>query len=190
MAELSFTFTGPYSWPKHEEENSLPSLPTHSGLYLQTAEYQKGYLIHLAGLTRRPLAVRFREHTHKYFRGEYTILDPKAMTQGKRLEIWHGWGWTSEKRELFEIGQQPIRAAVDKQLQESRIFVADITSEGRILERLEASIMKGLYNQTSPICDIPDRGMQLSSRWQYELPIAVKISASEKIYGLPVELEI
>ena len=45
--------------------------------------------------------------------------------------------------------------------------------------------MNSVYNGPGPICDIPDRGMYLSSRWDSEKPIIVKNITPEKIYGLP-----
>ena len=190
MTNLAVDFKGPFSWPKYEIENGLPSLPKHPGLYLQAADYKEGYVVYLAGLTRRPLIVRFKEHGNKYMKGEYSVLDMAAMRQGKRLEVWHGWGWTAEKRALFEHGQQFVTDAVHKQLRDFRIFVADVDTKGRILERLEAAIMMHLYNQPPPFCNIPDRGMHLSSRWKSESPITASVSASKKLYGLPEKFEL
>ena len=96
MITIEATWDGPYSWPTYETENKLPPIPKIPGVYLQTFEYQGGYLIYAAGLTRRPAPRRFREHTHKYMNGEYTVLDIAAVQQGIRKEIWHGWGYAKE----------------------------------------------------------------------------------------------
>lgn len=87
---INADWAGPYSWPKFEIENGLPSAPQRPGVYLQTVEYQNGYLIHAAGVTRRPLPIRLREHGQKYRNGEYNVFDLVAMQQGIRKEIWHG----------------------------------------------------------------------------------------------------
>lgn len=181
---IDINWTGPYSWPKFELENNLPSIPNHSGIYLQTIEYQDGYLIYAAGLTRRPVPVRFREHTRKYMSGDYTIFDIVAMQQGIRKEMWHGWGWTPEKRTEFEKQKPIIQAAAHRQLVGFRIFVADVGTQPRILERLEASIMENLYKQPAPFCDIPDKGMMLAPRWDSENPIIVKNRCTVMLYGL------
>ncbi len=189
-ATIKVTWEGPYSWPGFENENNLPSIPKIPGVYLQTFEYQGGYLIYAAGLTRRPIPVRFREHTRQYMSGEYTVLDIAAAQQGVRKEIWHGWGYARNHREEFEKRKSKILAAVGKQLTGFRIFVAKMEIEPRILERLEASVMNNLYQQPSPICDIPDRGMQLSSRRDSEDQIIVKNDCAVFLHGLPIFLEI
>ncbi len=94
---IEVTWDGPYGWPAFESENGLPPIPKISGVvYLQTFKYQGRYLIYAAGLTRRPVPTRFREHTRKYMNGEYNVLDIAAAQQGIRKEIWHGWGYARE----------------------------------------------------------------------------------------------
>lgn len=180
---------GPYSWPGFESNNPYPAIPKLAGVYLMTFEYQNGYLIYAAGLTRRPVPTRFKEHTNKYLNGEYTVLDICAARQGIRKEIWHGWGYERRHREEFEERRTAIRNAVRKQLAAFRIFVTAIEGE-RVLERLEASIMANLYKQSSPICDMPDRGMQLAPRWDSEETIIVKNNCAVTLHGIPAFLDI
>jgi hypothetical protein len=187
---IECTWTGPYGWPKFEIESNLSPIPRQPGVYLQTVEYQSGYLIYAAGLTRRSMPKRFREHTYKYMSGDYNVLDIDAMQQGVRKEIWHGWGWSTEKREEFEKQKSIIHKAVHKQLMGFRIFVTNVGTKPRILERIEASTMNTLYQQPSPFCDIPDRGMMLAPRWNTESPILVKNKCAVMLYGLPPFLDI
>ncbi len=187
---IEANWKGPFSWPKFEGRNQLDPIPPISGVYLQTFEYQSGYLIYAAGLTRRSVPERFEEHTRKYMNGEYNVLDIDAVQQGIRQEIWHGWGYAREHREEFKEREVVILDAVCKQLAGFRIFVADIGDQPRILERLEAAIMEHLYQQLSPVCDIPDRGMHLAARWDSEKSIVVKNYCVTNIYGLPGLLEI
>lgn len=188
-SKIEIRWNGPYSWPGFELDNNLPAIPKVPGVYLQTFEYRNGYLIYAAGITRRPVPTRFREHTRKYTNGEYTVLDILAAQEGIRKEIWHGWGYARSHREEFEEKRMTIQDAVQKQLAGFRVFVTDI-QEPRVLERLEAAIMNKLYEQTSPICDIPDRGMQLAPRWDSENPITVKSYSRAHIHGLPAFLVI
>ncbi len=181
---------GPYSWPGYEHENGLPRIPRCSGVYLQTVEYQDGYLIYAAGITRRSLPIRFREHDRNYRNGEYNVLDIDEMQRGVRKEFWHGWGWTPEKRLEFQKQKPIILAAVRKQLAGFRIFVADIGTRPRLLERLEASIMSTLYSHRSPMCDVPARGMKLAPKWKSEKPIVVNNLCSAILHGIPSTLEI
>jgi len=187
---MEVVLTGPYSWPKFEAENNLPSVPRHPGLYLFAFEYEDGYLIYSAGITRRPITIRIREHTRKYVSGDYHILNVSALKEGIREVIWHGWGWTPEKRVDFEERQLAIIEAARKQLLYTRLFVAEVETGPRILERLEASIMNTLYKQSRPVCDIPDKGMMLSPRWTSEQPVIAKMKTNVLFYGLPDFLEI
>ena len=147
-------------------------------------------MIYAAGLTRRPVPARFKEHTRKYMNGEYNVLDINAAQQGIRKEIWHGWDYAKEHRAEFDERKLEIIDAVQNELEGFRIFVADVGEEPRILERLEASIMENLYHQPSPFCDIPDKGMFLSPRWESEEPIVIESDCLVTIHGLPRRLEI
>ena len=96
------TWAGPYAWPSFETQKDLQPVPQLPGLYLQTFEYQNGYMIYAAGLTRRPVPTRFKEHVRKYMNGEYNVLDVASAQKGIRKEIWHGWGYAKEHRNEFE----------------------------------------------------------------------------------------
>ncbi|MBD0328360.1 MAG: hypothetical protein ICV68_18230 [Pyrinomonadaceae bacterium] len=190
---IEVTWDGPYSWPGFERDNHLPPIPQLPGVYLQTFEYQGGYLIYAAGLTRRPAPKRFRQHTRKYMNGEYNVLDIAAAQQGVRREIWHGWGYAREHPEELKERKPIILDAVRKQLAGFRIFITDTVDmrrEARVLERFEAAIMGNLYQQPSPICDIPDRGMHIAPRWDSENPIIVRNSCATLLHGLPALLDI
>ena len=187
---IEVTWCGPYSWLTFESENNLPPIPQSQGVYLQTFEYEDGYLIYAAGITRRPVPTRFREHTRMYMNGEYTVLDTDAAQQGIRKEIWHGWDYARKHREEFEEQKSIILDGVRKQLTNFRIFVANVEGVPRVHERMEASIMNNLYKQPPPICDFPDRGMQLSPRWGSEEPVIIKSNSSGVLHGIPDLLEI
>jgi hypothetical protein len=103
--------------------------------------------------------------------------------------VWHGWGWSEEKRREFEQRKAIILDAVRKQLGAFRIFVADVSAEGRIPERIEAAIMNAL-GKARPFRDIPDEGMHLARRWKSEKVIVATNTCRDKLYGLPGRLEI
>ncbi len=185
---IDVCWTGPFAWPDYEDVASLQPIPRHPGVYLQTFEYEDGFLIYAAGITRRDIPTRFREHTNKYLSGDYTVLDLAAIKEGKRREIWHGWGWTPEKEQDFESRKSEILEGARNQLAGFRIFVTDIGTAPRILERLEAAVMNSLYEQPSPYCDIPDPGMQLAPRWDSESILIARATCSETLHRLPQDL--
>lgn len=181
---------GPFSWPGFEEQSGLPPLPDLTGLYLQTFDYKDGYLVYGAGLTRRKVIARFKEHTRSYKKGEYTVFEMGEMNNGVRKERYHGWGYARDNPEIFENDKDNILRSVDKQLASFRVFVAAISSEPRVLERLEAAIMERLYQEPAPVCDIPDRGMFLASKKEGEEAITIKNIYSSLLHGLPELLDI
>lgn len=134
ITTIGVKWTGPYSWPGFENDNKLPAIPKVSGVYLQTFEYRNGYLIYAAGLTRRPIPARFREHTRKYRNGDYNVLDLIEVEQGIRKELWHGWGYARGHRDEFEAKKASILKAVDRQLLGFRIFLAELQTRSRLLE--------------------------------------------------------
>jgi hypothetical protein len=190
VTTMEVTWEGPYGWPGFEGANDLRPIPYIPGVYLLTFEYQSGYLIYAAGITRRPVPARLKEHTAKYMNGEYNVLDIDAAQQGVRKEIWHGWGYARKHREELEERKPIIVDAVRKQLAGFRIFVAPVGTQPRILERLEAAIMNRLHQEQPPFCDIPDKGMMLAPRRKSEAVIVVKNQCAVTLYGLPKLLEI
>lgn len=186
---IDVLWRGPFGWPGFESANGLPPIPKHPGIYLQTFEYLDGYLIYAAGITRRTIPKRFLEHTARYMGGDYNVLDVAAAQQGIRREIWHGWAYARGHRAEFEERKSTILEAVRSQLAAFRIFVTGTVEEPRLLQRLEASIMNNLYGQPAPICEIPDRGMQLAPRWDSEVPIVVRNNCAAVLHGLPGFLE-
>lgn len=186
---LELSWAGPYSWPKFEAKNGLPELPAHPGVYLQTAEYESGYLIYCAGITGRPFCRRFSEHTKCYLAGGYTVLDIAMLQRGWRQEIWHGWGYARSHRAEFAEREVEIRAAAKRQMAGFRVFVAHV-DDRRVRERLEAAIMHCLYLVPSALCLIPDRGMRLSPRRPSEVPITLSNACDSRLYGLPDQLSI
>ena len=181
---------GPFSWPSYEDQSGLPSLPDLTGLYLQTFEYKDGYLVYAAGLTRRKVITRFKEHTRNYKRGEYTVFDMDEINRGVRKEFYQGWTYARDNPEIFENDKDNILRAVDKQLASFRVFVAEISSEPRVLERLESGIMEQLYREPPPICDIPDKGMFLAAKKEGEEEITIKNISPTLLHGLPELLDI
>ena len=117
-----------------------------------------------------------------------TVLDAEALCQGKRKLVWQGF-WMRERpteRVLAFQGQKDeITAAVEAQLEAFRVFAANIRSDGRVLERLEAAIMAHVYEQPSPYCDVPDRGMMLAPRRPDKDEVEVINKADVVLHTLP-----
>lgn len=162
-----------------------------SGVYLLTVEYQNGYLIYAAGITTRPIRQRLLAHGRNYMSGMYFVLDVAALHAGVRKEVWPGF-WTGKRsrKKLAEYHerQTEIQEAARKQLDAFRVFVTKIGTKRRIFERLESAIMKNLYRQPVPFCDIPDQGMWLAQLMKSEAPITIHNKCPVTLHGLPSRL--
>lgn len=187
--ELHIEWEGPFAWTGYERQSGLSGLPKLRGVYLQAVEHGEGYAVYGAGITLRTVHIRFQEHLRKWLAGDYTVLDIEAMQRGERKEVWHGWGWTEAKKIEFEKRRPEIMDAAHKQLAGLRIFVADVGTERRVLERMEAAIMALLYRQPAPLCKLPDRGMMLAPRRANESSMTVYSRCAVTLHGIPDRFE-
>ena len=187
--QIDAVWQGPFAWNGYEHGNGLPPLPKLSGVYLFAVPYRNGYAVQGAGETKDTVA-RFKGHKRKFMCGEYTVLDIDALGRGIRKEVWHGWGWTEQKRIEYARRKPEIDQAAQKELAGLRIFVADVGLEQRIRQRLEAKVMDLLYQQSPPLCDLPDKGVFLARRRSPEKPITVTSISTVKLYGIPEKFEI
>ena len=70
------------------------------------------------------------------------------------------------------------------------MFVADVGTRPRILERIEAAVMNHLYAQPPLFCDVPDRGMMLAPLRPTEEPSTMRSACADLLHAIPLELEI
>lgn len=121
--ELCVTWTGHYAWPGFERDG-LPALPNRGGVYLLTFERGDEFLIYASGETG-DFRKRFAQHAREYRRGESNVLDVDQAQTGVRSEVWHGWGWTPEKRAEYARREVEIQTAVTRELAAIRIFLSN-----------------------------------------------------------------
>ena len=180
---------GPYAFPKFKKLNNLPALPECSGVYLFTCDYLDDLVLYGVGITTRPFKKRLLEHSRFYFKGKYNVLNIAALKKGLRVEIWHGWQYASSHQEEYQARKEEISIATEKQLQQTKIYIANIEDK-RIQERIEGAVAFALYSSKEAYADIIDKGMNLKGRNNSEMPIKIVNISDQKIYGLPKELEI
>jgi hypothetical protein len=175
--------------PGYENE-TLPALPGHGGVYLQAFAYVAGgFITHAAGLTGRPFRQRFKEHKRSIERGDYNIFDADKLTAGIKAILWQGWKVGRANRAAFAARQIELEAAARRECAAHRIFVARI-EDPRIRERLEAAIMNRLSAAPAPFGNLIDKGMSLRPRRRDEQPISVWSACPSQLHGLLGELTI
>jgi hypothetical protein len=106
--------------------------------------------------------------------------------------VWRGWGEARkpERRAEWETRKAELQNAARRELAEIRVFVAEVGSQNRAPERLEAAIMIRLYAAPAPFCDVPDKGMFIAPRLPGEEPITVLNACASKLHCLPERLSI
>jgi hypothetical protein len=82
-----------------------------------------------------------------------------------------------------------ILRSIENQLKAFRLFIAEIPDERR-RARTESAIMENIYISKEPWSELADRGMNLRSRFNYEIPVNILNRCDSKIYGLIENLEI
>lgn len=184
METVSFDILGPFGWPGRE--GRLPAFPALPGVYLMTVEHRDGFLPYGVGITRRPMRARFAEHTRRYLGGKYNILDVDAANAGVRMVLWEGWGWTDAKRADYLARKADIDALADRHMAGTRVFMIDMGTTRRLLERMEASVANHFYKTDESLFD---RGMLCMARRDDEVPMSAQLACTNRLYGLPPELE-
>ncbi|WNY24210.1 hypothetical protein MmiHf6_15400 [Methanimicrococcus hongohii] len=185
----TFVWSGPFAWSGYENETGLDSIPDVEGVYLWTFEYEDGYLLYLAGVTKS-MKTRFQSHSRTFKNGGYTVLDMGAAQKGIRIEIWHGWPSKENEKECKEAFNADTvnLEKLKNQLYSMRVFILE-SSDKRLRERMEAALMHSLVYSKESWADLADRGMALNGvRYNSEMPIIAKNIIEnkdvKKIYGL------
>jgi len=182
----NLVWQGPFAWIGYE--NDSQPIPDVAGVYIITFEYLDGYILRSVGVTSS-MKRRFIQHTREYKEGNYTLLDVESAKNGIRKELWHGWQYAKEHRNIFLENRDIILELVEKELSAYRLFICEVTDK-RKRERIEASILINNYISKEPWADLVDGGMSLRNRYNYEMPIQVKNICLHKLYGIPAIMEI
>lgn len=124
MNELEIIWEGPFAWPLTKEQRVR--FPNFAGIYLWTVPYvYGGYVVYLAGITRRPLHKRFGEHSRNHQNGIYTLFDMDEMQRGNRKELWHGF-WTKKRTTAQQQDFRSTKRRATKNGSGSNVYVPNI----------------------------------------------------------------
>jgi len=193
-ADTALEWKGPFIWSSGGSDSLFScDYAQASGVYLMTAPWNDGYLGWSAGITARPFAQRFWEHTKEFLSGTYDVLDADALVKAQRVMVWHGLWYKNDRfRRLdeFLVRYAEIAPYAVRLLNTLRIFVAPADCKQRLLERIEAAVMSALYSAGPPIDQIPDRGMRLCPRRANEMPVLVANRAAVTLHGIPQVFEV
>ena len=131
---------------------------------------------------------RFLQHGREYKIGNYTLLDVEYAKIGIRKEIWHGWQYAKAHQSQFFEFEDRILKFIEKNWEPTKYLLLRLTTNER--ERLEAAILINIYASKELWADLVDGGMNIRSRYNYEVPIQIRNICEQKIFGLPGIVEI
>jgi len=194
LGGIVIDWKGPFRWCNGGPDGFFSSeYARASGVYLMTAPWNDGYLVWGPGITARPFAQRFLEHTKEFLAGTYNILDASALVQGQRVLLWHGLWYKKDRLarlDEFLARYADLAPHVAQLLSTLRIFVCPMSCEMRLLERIEAAIVNALYTAGPPMEEIPDRGLALRPRRANESAVTVMNRAPVTLHGIPRQFQV
>ena len=187
-------FTGPFSWLESDKACSILTAPEgkNAGIYLWTVETGGGEWIYYVGQTGRSFSQRMREHFAEHMSGGYHLNEPDEFAKGHRQLLWPGRFGAAGNRSVSDFLGQFVSLAptIAKLAEIYRFFIAPLTCEQRVRERIEAALAKYLYDQPGVVGDFQERGIWYRHRRQDEMPLEIEMRCAANLIGLPRTLEV
>ena len=185
---IEIEFKGPYYWVSENPEQCIHSCDyhRHSGIYLWTIEYEGKELIYYVGQTGRWFSTRMQEHFKEHASGGYHLYDLFKFRQGQRVSLWPGRYVASQRTTIPEFLERYDEfAPIIKELAGIyRFWLAPVTLETRLRNRLEAAISLPLYDQPGVVGKFQEKGIRYVPRWESEAPMQVVILNRSQFHGL------
>lgn len=192
MAEsLSLRFEGPFSWTGERTPLLAKSpLARSAGVYLWTVQTTVGELVQYVGETGRTFARRFEDHLRAQLAGQYRLLDPAALRQGRALLLSPGIYGPGVPRSVapFAARLTELAAPLAEYIVAVRFYLAPAELPIRLRRRVEAAIAGHLAGQAGPAGTLLDPGVRYHSRLPSEEPVEVRLSVTSALHGLPESL--
>jgi hypothetical protein len=192
--KVQVEFQGPFSWLGQDDTKSIFTVPEGelSGIYLWTVKIDEGELVYYVGKTNRNFSRRMREHLKEHLAGFYYVNSPLEFAKGIKNPLWKGmYGRRNSPTPIDLVKIYPtISRPIIEIAKIYRFFIAPLTSERRILERLESALAKYLSGQPGKVGEFQEPGVNYSLRFGSEKPKIALFTSSVKILGLPNSLEI
>lgn len=182
-------FAGPFSWPGTDLAPSIftADVGRKSGVYLWTVRLDHGELVYYVGQTGRSFARRMLEHYREHTSGGYHLYEPEEFSRGRKVPLWSGlYGPGREESIMVFMRRFGEFAQVIADLAfVYRFWVAPLSCEGRLRERIEAAIANHLYAQPGAVGEFQDRGIRYHARYSDEEPVQIAIRCAAHLIGLP-----
>ena len=186
-------FNGPYGLcGQHERLLFQEPLSAKAGVYLWTVHSSDGFIVEYVGQTGESFAKRTKDHMIQTFGGNYRVCDPQLMHQGQVKIVWPGLWRKGTKDNMPDFAQRYLELApvIQRYLEAVELFLAPITGDRRLRERIEGAIAHQIREQSPPAASLLPLDIRYRPRTQGEVPLSVNIECDQVVLGIPSHLVI
>jgi hypothetical protein len=187
--KIELTLHGPFGLcGEHKRIIFYEDIGKEAGIYFWTVPYvQGGSIINYVGETGESFKKRLKDHMIHTAGGNYRICDPDFEIQGVERILWNGL-WrkgTRDKMPEFVSRLIELTPVIKKSLEQSEIYVAPLTSERRIRQRIEGAIADHVKAQAPPASSLLPKDIRYYKRRSDEEPVTVLLSGGDVLLGMP-----
>ncbi|MBM3252738.1 MAG: hypothetical protein FJZ16_00605 [Candidatus Omnitrophica bacterium] len=182
--EIIIRFQGPFTLLKGNDLPCILESPLKKGIYFWAVPVEDKDLIYYVGITTRAFSKRMIEHLKGYLSGEYGIYEPVELQKGKRLPLPLG-----DIEDFIKRHNELYPKLLDS-LKLFRVYIAPVSCEKRLLERIESAIAGYLKGHGGLAAGFQNEHVNYRVRRKDENPVVVKLECSSKRIDLPPILEV
>jgi hypothetical protein len=115
----------------------------------------------------------------------YSVYSAAESARGEKVPLWPGHFGPSGKSEKECIANYPhLCEHIRDMMLVLRFFLAPLSCDTRIRQRIEAAIARSLYDTPGIVGTFPDQGVRYYPRRNHEEPIACVASSRVPLRGL------
>jgi len=192
MQPIITEFVGPFSWIDGGGVACIREAKAgeQRGVYLWTVRIDEGELVYYVGQTGRSFSERMTEHFKEHMSGGYHLYEPGEFSRGRKVQLWPGWYSMGRQRHLSVFMQRlpELMPAIVHLAKLYRFYLAPMTCERRLLERIESGLAKHLYEQPGMVGEFQDEGIRYRRRKDTEEPVEAQIRCEQNLIGVPESL--
>ena len=192
--DVRLEWQGPYAW-RAGKWPPLAEAPEsrQGGLYLWTVPTPSGYLVHYVGQTERGFAARHFQHLQAYLTGSYSIHNPEKFREGRREQIYRGYGYRSGWTPVFDFAEcaGSLLPHIVAMLDSMALFLAPLTLATRSQRLIEAAIIQLLYSSADEqVRNFQSENMRCWRRVPADPAIVVEcVTSAVVLRGVPSRFE-
>ena len=151
---IRLDFVGPFGWFGAPDQMlfNQPAADQY-GIYIWGVVRPNGLLVYYVGETGKSFKERHKVHLREYRNGYWVVFDSDAFANGHQEIIWGGLKQQSTKcsPEEWSERKKELTPKIESYLNTLCIFLAPITLEKLVRQRIESAIAAHIKSQEHPI---------------------------------------